>query len=90
MREIVGPTGAMLSNGWSRAAEGQAAYERSFAPRIPPSVHVSHNDAIRANHATPLVERCIEDWYAPVEYLDPHEGLDLRSNRRPETPDHAG
>ena len=90
IREIVGPTGYMLSNGWSKAAEGQEAYHRSFDPQIPPSIHISHNDATRANQAMPLAERCIEDWNAPVEYPDPHDGLDLRSDRRPGTPDPAG
>lgn len=90
MREIVGPTGNMLSNGWSHAAQGQEAFQRSFDPRIPPSIHISHRDATRANHAIPLAERCIEDWNDEVEYPDPHEMLDLRSDRRPETPDPAG
>jgi hypothetical protein len=80
----------MLSNGWSRAAEGQAAYSRSFEPHIPPSIHVSHRDATRVNQAMPIAERCIEDWNAPVDYADPHESLDLSSDRRSTTRDPAG
>ena len=90
IREIVGPTGYMFSNGWSRAAEGQEAFHRSFDPQIPPSIHVSHRDSIRANQAMPLSERCIEDWNDEVSYPDPHDTFDLRSDRPSATPDPAG
>ena len=94
IRDIVGPTGYMWSAGWNRAAEGADAYTKSFDPQIPPSIHVSHRDAQRANQAMPLSERCIEDWQNPVPYPDPHEGLglgaDLRSDRRPATRDYEG
>ncbi len=66
-RHIVGPTGAMFSNGWTHLEDKQAAYLRSFDPRVPPSIHVSERDLTRANLPVPLVERCIEDWNAPAE-----------------------
>lgn len=63
-RAIIGPTGNMWSNGWQAFDDGRDAYMRSFDPRVPPSLHVSQHDATRANMPVPLVERCIEDWYA--------------------------
>jgi hypothetical protein len=63
-RHIVGPTGAMFSNGWDELQDNQSAFLRSFDPRVPPSVHVSERDLTRANMPVPLVERCIEDWTA--------------------------
>ncbi|MEM9202406.1 MAG: hypothetical protein AAGC53_12120 [Actinomycetota bacterium] len=90
IRHIVGPTGNMFSNGWSEAAKGADAFQRSFDPRIPPSIHVSHNDAMRTSQVVPLVERCIEDWNDPTVYADPHDELDLSEGRRSETPGHAG
>ncbi len=61
-REIVGPTGDMLSSGWEQLEANSKAYLRSFDPRVPPSLHVSSRDLTRANMPVPLVERCIEDW----------------------------
>lgn len=60
-REIIGPTGNLFSNGWREFERGHAAYLRSFQPRVPPSLHISHRDATRANRPIPLVERCLED-----------------------------
>ena len=81
VRHIVGPTGNMFSNGWKQMEKGATAYERSFDPRIPPSIHISHRDATRHNIPVPLSERMIEDWQNPVPYADPHEELDLSSGR---------
>jgi hypothetical protein len=64
-RQIAGITGALMSNGYDRIAEGSKAYEKSFDPHIPPSVHVSYNDMLRHNVPVPLAERCIEDWQSP-------------------------
>lgn len=85
VRDIVGPTGYMWSAGWTKAAEGSEAYTKSFDRQLPPSTHISHRDATRANQAMPLAERCIEDWANPVPYADPHEGLDLSADRPPAT-----
>ena len=64
-RQIAGITGALMSNGFDRIAEGSKAYEKSFDPHIPPSVHISYNDMRRQNVPVPLAERCIEDWQDP-------------------------
>ena len=64
-RQIAGITGALMSNGFDRIAESSKAYEKSFDPHIPPSVHISYNDMQRQNVPVPLAERCIEDWQAP-------------------------
>ena len=63
-RHIAGITGNLMSAGFDRIAEGSKAYEKSFDPHIPPSVHISYNDMQRQNVPVPLVERCIEDWQA--------------------------
>ena len=65
-RQIAGITGALMSNGFDRIAESSEAYEKSFEPHIPPSVHVSYNDMRRQNVPIPLAERCIENWQDPV------------------------
>lgn len=85
VRHIVGPTGNMFSNGWKQMEEGADAYQRSFEPRIPPSIHISHRDATRHNIPVPMQERMIEDWQNPVPYPDPYEGLDLTSGQRSRT-----
>ncbi len=64
-RQIAGITGALMSNGFDRIAESSKAYEKSFDPHIPPSVHISYNDMQRQNVPVPLSERCIEDWQDP-------------------------
>lgn len=61
-RDVIGPTGAMWSNGWDAMAKGSDAYIKSFEPKIPPSIFVSARDRTRGNIPIPLVERCIEDW----------------------------
>ena len=63
-RHIAGITGSLMSAGFDRIAEGSEAYEKSFDPHIPPSVHISYNDMRRQNVPVPLAERCIEDWRA--------------------------
>lgn len=62
-RDIIGPTGNMFSSGWALFEETNAAYMRSFDPRVPPSIHISQTNAGRHNNVIPLIERCIEDWY---------------------------
>jgi hypothetical protein len=83
VRHIVGPTGNMFSNGWDKMAEGADAFNRSFEPRIPPSLHISHRDSTRVNMPMPLSERCIEDWQTDIEYADPHDELNLSEDPPP-------
>ena len=90
VRHIVGPTGNMFSNGWDKMAEGGDAFNRSFDPRIPPSLHVSHRDSSRANMPMPVSERCIEDWQTDVEYADPHDELDFSQDLPPAGRDLSG
>jgi hypothetical protein len=61
-REIAGPTGNIFSNGWQQLEDGQSAYVKSFDRRLPPSLHISERDAVRAGRAMPMSERCIEDY----------------------------
>ena len=64
-RDIVGPTGWGDSKGWDQLSERGSAYIKSFdRDRIPPSLHVSERDRIRAGEVMPLQERCIEDFNA--------------------------
>ncbi len=77
LRHIIGPTGYMAQNTVAPAMKGAAAFNKSFEPHIPPSIHVSHRDAIRVNMAMPISERCIEDFRRDVVYIDPHDELDL-------------
>ncbi|MCP3992245.1 MAG: hypothetical protein GY724_24460 [Actinomycetia bacterium] len=66
-REIIGPTGNFFSAGWEQFEKGHAGYLRSFQPRVPPSIHISHRDKTRANLPIPLSERCLEDHAAHYE-----------------------
>lgn len=61
-RDILGPTGNMFSNGWELFEQNNAAYMKSFDPRVPPSLHISQTDQNRYHQAIPVSERCIEDW----------------------------
>lgn len=40
----------------------KSAYLKSFDRRLPPSLHVSERDRVRAGDPIPTAERCIEDW----------------------------
>ena len=75
-RHIAGITGNLMSAGFDRIAEGSKAYEKSFDPHIPPSVHISYNDSLRQNMPVPLSERCVEDWAAPAR---PEVDAELRA-----------
>ena len=75
-RDIAGPTGNIFSNGWQRLEDGSSAYMKSFDRRLPPSLHISERDAVRAGRAMPISERCIEDFGKK----DPEE-LDSQSQR---------
>ena len=61
-RDIAGATGWVRSNAWDKIAEGSEAYAKSFDPRVPPSLHISHRDATRHNIPMPVPERCLEDF----------------------------
>lgn len=65
-RDITGATGFVTSRAWTHAEESGEAYIQSFDEgRLPPSLHISSRDQIRAGRAMPLVERCIEDAADP-------------------------
>ena len=78
-REVVGPTGMMLSNGWETMANGSSAYVHSFDPRIPPSLFIAENDHSRRDSAVPLVERCIEDWSSDAPPPGPWDPSELQT-----------
>ncbi len=50
---------------WDKLDQGGDDYMKSFEPKVPPSLHVSHNDQTRHNKPVPLVERVIEEFGAP-------------------------
>jgi len=75
IRHIVGPTGYLAQNTLGPAAKGATAFNESFRPRIPPSIHISHADAVRRGIIVPVPERCIEDWQKPVTYPDPYDEM---------------
>lgn len=77
VHDVAGPLGIMFSSGWDALERGAEAFDRSFDPRIPPSLHISHRDAQRLGQPMPLAERCIEDWGTGISYPDPREELDL-------------
>lgn len=60
-RDIVGPTGLMLSEGWDQMAKHQEAYVGSFDRRVPPSIFVSERERTRYNIPIPLAERMISE-----------------------------
>ncbi len=60
-RDIIGPTGNFFSAGWAQFEKSHTGYLRSFEPRVPPSIHISHRDKTRANIPIPLSERCLDD-----------------------------
>jgi len=59
-RDVIGPTGDLLSSAWDRLEESGDAYIDSFDRRIPPSIFVSERDRKRFNRPIPLPERRIE------------------------------
>ena len=73
------PTGRLMDT----IAATSDAYNRSIdRPHLPPSTHVSHNDAVRRGLIMPVSERCIEDWDEPPLVIDPAE-LDVAPEDRP-------
>lgn len=65
-RDITGATGFVTSRAWEHAERSGEAYIQSFDEgRLPPSLHISARDQIRAGKAMPLAERCIEDLADP-------------------------
>ncbi|GJM37263.1 MAG: hypothetical protein DHS20C19_06300 [Acidimicrobiales bacterium] len=63
--------------------ETHRSYNESINRRLPPSTHVSHNDALRRGLVMPMSERCVEDWDAPSVAVDPAE-LDVAPEDRPD------
>lgn len=62
-RDITGATGWVTSRAWDYADTKGEAYSKSLVEgRVPPSLHISARDRIRAGTAMPLAERCIEDF----------------------------
>ncbi len=61
-RHIIGPTGYQWSTAWKQLEDEDGSYLKSFDPRIPPSIHISHRDKAREGIIMPISERCIEDW----------------------------
>lgn len=65
-RDITGATGWVTSRAWEYADKNGEAYSESLVERrVPPSLHISARDQIRAGTAMPLAERCIEDFRTP-------------------------
>ena len=64
-RDVVGVTGMGTTAMWDKLNEGGDGYMKSFEPKVPPSLHISHNDQTRHNRPVPLVERVIEDFGQP-------------------------
>lgn len=50
---------------WDKLNEGGHDYMKSFDPKVPPSLHISHNDKTRHDKPVPLVERVIEEYGQP-------------------------
>jgi hypothetical protein len=66
-RDVTGALGFAYSRAWDLVATNGDAYTRSFGERrMPPSLHVSNRDRLRAGLAVPLPERCIEDFAKPA------------------------
>lgn len=63
-RDIIGPTGYMLTRSVDVLGESGDAYLKSFEDHMPPSLFVSKRDRTRLNQAIPLPERAIPDIVA--------------------------
>ena len=73
-RDIIGPTGDLLSGAWEHVDRDGDAYLGSFDRRVPPSLFVSNQERSRQNIPIPLVERCLED--AGDEQPEPETGAE--------------
>lgn len=74
IRDVGGPYRAIMNTQLLDTIAGSSeAYNRSLVqPHLPPSTHISHNDAVRRGLVIPVGERCIEDWAAgPLAPVDP-------------------
>lgn len=60
--ELSGRLGHGTSRLWDHVEESQTAYRESFDRRLPPSLHISERDRIRAGDPIPRQERRPEDW----------------------------
>ena len=61
-RDLSGRLGFGTTRLWDHVEEGQTAYKQSFDRRLPPSLHVSERDRLRAGDPIPRQERRLEDW----------------------------
>lgn len=61
-RDVAGGIGAATSAAWDQMETNKSAYLKSFDRRLPPSLHISERDRVRAGDPIPTSERCIEDW----------------------------
>lgn len=60
--ELSGRLGHGTSRLWNHVEKSGAAYRDSFDRRLPPSLHISERDRIRAGDPIPRQERRPEDW----------------------------
>lgn len=95
-RDITGVTGWVTSRAWDHADRSGEAYSRSLSDsHLPPSLHISARDQIRAGQAMPLAERSIDDYSLPeaerpgdwsIEELTDTDRQRQRRRRRPPQP----
>ncbi len=64
-RDLSGRLGYGTTALWDQVEGGQAAYKESFDRRLPPSLHISERDRIRAGDPIPRQERRVEDFKTP-------------------------
>lgn len=87
-REVAGVTGMGTSALWNKLDEGGDGYMKSFDPKVPPSLHVSHNDQTRHNRPVPLVERVIEEFGQPKSTSDvPDDARSINAELQQQAPD---
>ncbi len=61
-RDLSGRLGFGTTRLWDHVEEGQTAYKESFDRRLPPSLHISERDRIRAGEPIPRQERMMGDF----------------------------
>jgi hypothetical protein len=84
-RDITGGIGLPSSKGWEQAERGGEAYTRSLKEqRLPPSLHVSARDQVRAGLAMPLAERDIGSYRAPASQRPRDWSVELLGQDQPE------
>ncbi len=61
-REVSGRLGFGTTRLWDHVEESKKAYSESFDRKLPPSLHISERDRLRAGDPIPVTERRLEDW----------------------------